>query len=505
LSEDETVGQFVTGDYFVVDSGGGVTVSSVTPAFAAGRNGSMKNPVAGGSHGLDSTALGYDAGKVLTFPTVLYAGDSLLSSIGRQEGDVSWTGATVHSAVVIKTVAVLTILDAQPPSNSFRPATTDRSHTIYTTSQINTALLPNLDTSSISLPNKSGWVNPLGYYERGTQRPWIVWGNDWLARTIHPIHNMLDFHEYIGQFLSETLLLLLTDVEGKTTLLNQVLQIAIDYYYADGFDSASWAATIVFGGLLLNDSSMYDYWIDNPSRRDSRGHEKLYYIGDRTTSSSTVVPPGETWVKWVSPEGKYVAFAKQVGEEHEHLHPSEWICYEPHCKNEVYRTQHDVYNLVGMTLALMIMDAHASEIAVIAKLNHPPQKDYVYRWMTENFMTDEYLSTGRTYYEEMMYYRPFTIYDINYGSGGSSFVDSMWNTYATYDPGDPPAPSCGPVNLELCLTSGDCTGAGGYWCDTVCQATPCDEPLPSGIRTSPVAADGTTPIAGGVRLNLFQP
>jgi len=39
--------------------------------------------------------------------------------------------------------------------------------------------------------------------------------------------------------------------------------------------------------------------------------------------------------------------------------------------------------------------------------------------------------------------------------------------------------SCDSEHFPLCTTEGDCTTAGGYWCTSVCQASPCADPQTS--------------------------
>ena len=134
---------------------------------------------------------------------------------------------------------------------------------------------------------------------------------------------MFDYHEKIGVFVSEASVLLMTDIPGKEELAMLYVQTGI-YYYNRTSDSSAWAWTIALTGLLLDDPDVYNFWIDNPGVRTSRGHEKLHYIGDVTEgTSSAIVPEGQTFVDWTSSEGKYVAFRKQRGEEYEHIHPSE--------------------------------------------------------------------------------------------------------------------------------------------------------------------------------------
>ena len=179
---------------------------------------------------------------------------------------------------------------------------------------------------------------------------------------------------------------------------------------------------------MLNDSDIYNYWYDG-GKLIGRENEKLYYIGDRAEGSSAIIPAGENWTNYQHPvSGKWPAFSKASGEEYEHLHPSEWVCYTPHCKGEVYRTQHDVHPFIGMTLAARILDAQTG-LSVRPMMMGDAIWDHSDKWMDEEFETEEYDATGRTYREEMEYYQTFTIYYRNYGSGGIDFVDDMWSTY----------------------------------------------------------------------------
>ncbi len=426
FSEPVQYGQFVTGDYWVLDSGHGITVTSVSPAPANGQNGSMLNPIPGVAQGFDIEAENYSMTKAVVFPVVLHSRDSLLSSIsldGTENRD--WSGDNIGSHEQLRSVSVLSVLATEPPSGSFRPSYSDRTQTLYNISAIRLDVLPNRISPS-NLPSHSGFTT-LGYFERGTERPWILFGRGWQSRAIHPTEAMYDYHQDVGFFLSELTLLLTTDIADKTTLLYRFIQIGIDYYYCNAVDSSTWAWPVVFTGLLLDNADMYNFWINNPTIRNGREHEKLYYIGDVVESTtSSIIPEGKTWVDWTTMDGKYVAFRKQAGEEYEHLHPSEWTCFSPHCKAEIYRAQHDVYPLIGMILSSIIVDNLLVDKNVNNMLAHPPYRDYCDRWMTDGFQTNMYANTGRTYRQEMEHYRTFTIYNYLYGSGGSDFIDEMW-------------------------------------------------------------------------------
>ena len=421
-------GQFVTGDYYIIDSGSGVTVSSITPTASGGENGSMKNPVAGAGQGMTISGEDYEASMLVSLPLALVSGDSLVSSVSLTGSEPSdWEGSNVSSSAFLRSASVLTVLSSHPAVGTFRPSYSDRSHTLYNTSQINASVLPGKAIAGVTAPSHAGF-STLEYFERGLERPWILFGNDWQSRSIHPIENMKNYHEQIGAFLSEASVMLMTDTTNMDTLRNGYIQVGIDYYY-NKTDSSIWAWPLVFTGLLLNDSAMYNFWINNPGVRTQRGHEKLYYVNDVTPSTtSAIITSGETWVDWSNDSGQYVAFRKQVNEEYEHLHPSEWIGYSPHHKGEVYRCQHDVYPLVGMTLSSILVDAEVVA-DVNAMLAHDPIKDYCDRWMSDIFQTGFYNGGANTYREEMEANAVFTIYNYNYGSGGTAFINEMWSTY----------------------------------------------------------------------------
>jgi hypothetical protein len=444
FSTDVTVGQFVTGDYFVV---GSVTVASVSPAWDGSKNGSTLNPAAGlGTQGLDGRIgatvdeFSFDAALRTDVTNLsLIAGDSLLSTIGNTDGDpknnstVRWDGSS-ESYGFIDAAAILTVVATVPPAGTFRPAYVDRSHTLYNTTDVRYDLLPALSTTGVTLPDHS-WGAADAYYSRAFQRPWLYHGPDFLGRQIHPQQNMLGYHENVGLQLGEGMVVLMSDLVSTDTI-NGFIQVGIDSYHiatAKSLDSAIFAQALVLAGVLLDDSDIYNFFTDNIDVSDSRAMEKFFFPSDRAIGTS------ECWTGWDYAANGYAEcpmFSKQVGEEYEHLHPSAWTCYEPHCKGEVYRTQHDVYPQVSLVLGLILADVQ-SPVDVMSKMRTPSLLPYITRWMDEGFTTGEYLSTGRTYYEEFQYYKPTTIYSLNYQSGGTAFVDEMWVSYGGMGPATP--------------------------------------------------------------------
>jgi hypothetical protein len=167
---------------------------------------------------------------------------------------------------------------------------------------------------------------------------------------------------------------------------------------------------------------LYNYWIDNPNKiGNSREGDKLYYIGDVVTSTSTIIPSGKTWVEWKTTEGKYVAFRKQKGEEHEHLHPSEWT--STHRKNETYRANLDVDPWIGMHLSSMLINTK-TPLDIRSLFNNDAAWDYTDRWMTDGFKTEKYANSDKTYYEVVG-----APYANSYGSSAIQWIDAMWEVY----------------------------------------------------------------------------
>jgi len=414
FSTDVTAGQFVNGDWWVLDEGSGVTVSSVSPGTSGGRNGSMINPEVGTDQGFDDRASGgtYDSGLNVSFPLSLEGGDALLSSISRASESGDWDGANIDSKAKLNTVAVLTIVDSVPPADAFRPSYMDRSQTIYRASDIDYESIPELDTAGITF--ESGV--DLEYCERGLERPWMLFISDWMGRDLHPHQNQKGYHREVGKFLSKATLMLVTDLEDKETLINRYVQLGIDYYYVgiQGYgDSTYYVAPVVIAGHFLDDSDMMDAFINDDILSMPRDYADFYYYADRNdTTTSSIVPAGETW------SGHTVFFRNNlaINRGYEHLHPSEWYLTskgeDEAFKDEDYRIGQDSKQHVGMILAAMILDLQT-------EWDHNATFDYMDRWMDDADPAAEYAI--------------LSIYDAGAlqadKSSDSSFIDDMWDLY----------------------------------------------------------------------------
>jgi len=427
LSASETVFQFYNGDYGIIDDGS-VTVSSVSPvASGTGAtyvNGSQKNPTTDGDQGFDGRATNYNSTESAAFPLTLSAGDALLSSVSITTETENWAGDSLDSHVYIKSVAVLTVMASGTYTDKFRPAYVDRSQTIYDSADINASILPTLSTTGLTVPSHTGYT-ALEYYERGLQRPWVTFLDNWTARASHAADNMFGYHREVSRFLGETLTMMMADTTDKTDLIKYFIQLGIDYYHVgilgEG-DSSFYVMPVILTGKLLNNSNMYNAFIDG--RLDGttygvpRDYPDFYYYADRNdTTESAVVTAGESW------QGRTVFFRNSTlaNRGFEHLHPSEWDTLgsgSTTWTDESYRVGIDSHVHGGHIFAALVM-------GLKTEWDHDATFDYIDYWMD---MSDadhaSECSVKATYHG--------TLDCASYGvvkRSGNTFIDEMWDTY----------------------------------------------------------------------------
>ena len=189
-------GQFINGDYWVVDEGSGVTVN-IFPEPANGKNGSQINPQSS-SQPFDDRTYNYDPSLLFESGSVLYSGDSLVSTIsevneGSDEDVLGRYVADEHA--FIQSAAVLTTLSFAPLPNSFRPPIFGDEKNIYNFNDADLSVFaemiaPSSALSHIADDQKSITEN----YAKYLSGPWINWGSDWQGRLIHPLDNMPTEH-----------------------------------------------------------------------------------------------------------------------------------------------------------------------------------------------------------------------------------------------------------------------------------------------------------------------
>ena len=266
FSESVTYGQYVNGDYWVLDEGAGITVNSVSPTptgtGASYRNGSQVNPAVDDAHGLSGDANGFDELLAETYPLSLSGGDSLLSAKSSNVTGVDVTGTSISSSVArLSDCSVLTIVSSTPSANAFRPCYVNGTKTEYLTTDLDTSLLKNI--SLTSKPDASYLTTSARWFNR----PWIDHFSGWQARFTHPLNNIPNYGREIGSVISQAAVLLNLDYTAteKQELLYDFIQVGIDIYGmteigrtwgADGGHENGRKSALLFAGLLLDSAPM---------------------------------------------------------------------------------------------------------------------------------------------------------------------------------------------------------------------------------------------------------
>jgi hypothetical protein len=261
FAEYVNYGQFVNGDYWVVDSGSGVKIINISPGdtirtgTTQHMNGSMLNPNTGlqGYDGLRE----YDASKNVgigispSTPLVLNGNISLVSTISNQviTGNMSY----------VNTAAVLTCLSSPPPTGSFRPGIGAPTKTLHNISSIDYNKLPRV--AYPTTPDITAFANKL-------QMVWLTHNGSWEGRYMHPSASGLDNYGFPATFSAAAVILLLDRYtnEQKTPLLINFIQLGIDIYShiesgkngwpPDGGNSSGRKWPILFAGIMLDYAPM---------------------------------------------------------------------------------------------------------------------------------------------------------------------------------------------------------------------------------------------------------
>ncbi len=282
-----TYGQFANGDYWVV---GPVTIIGIDPCSTnvggVIKNGSMLNPNYTGPPGFVEVKQGfdnrdgykcYDANLNVALdvkasnPLVITPPSSLISTISL---------TTITSYPVLKTAAVLTVLNTVPPAGSFRPSYFGSDKTIkYNKSMLNYSKLASL-VEPTPLHNYPPYHWPLHTdnpvdinnqdetVERMFERPWIDFRVQVPGYCIHPTDNMYWYAPTMALQVgigALTLHLNYTNSQ-KETLLIRFVQLGIDDYGILSRGLRIWGGSghglgrkwpITFAGIMLNDPNMF--------------------------------------------------------------------------------------------------------------------------------------------------------------------------------------------------------------------------------------------------------
>lgn len=320
------VGRFVNGDWWVV---GPVKIVKIDPAcrqLDGGRivHGSMIDPIVSGDVGFDSTkkykpelnvALGLDP----EHPLEISPGKSLLSavSIEKPGGDASLQ--TQEGGIFLETIAVLTVLDAAPPEDTFRPPYVAGEKKLHRLSQVDVTKLPALKV----VGERPTWeqVNAL------VERPFIDFAPNWGRYHLATKHNGKLYGRDVSKQVGQVSVMLMTDAPPaeKRTALIGLIQRGIDLYgifsywnahrgdcpfpwRSDGGHSSGRKWPIIFAGAMLGDEGMTDVALTAPGMF----HEdaQTVYIGQRHVDASN----GPSWKPpYGGKRGKQPYAAEMIG------------------------------------------------------------------------------------------------------------------------------------------------------------------------------------------------
>jgi hypothetical protein len=234
-------GLFVTGDWWVVDPGGGVVINSITPLPSKDgnlryMNGTMKNVSIG--DGTDLRRQGYDS-ELAEYVVALNAGRpgadldiSAANPLNLVSGDIIISTISVPAAdrPQLQTAAVLTVLSSAPAVWRFRPG--------YCGSFVENKLLSDVDFTVIDTlqlnPDPFGANNmpALDDLIDQTKRPYIdhVEANGGFADNMHPIDNMRHYEADIARDLGNAGLATITNLnpDARHQLAINLIQIGLD-------------------------------------------------------------------------------------------------------------------------------------------------------------------------------------------------------------------------------------------------------------------------------------
>lgn len=370
-------GRFITGDWWVV---GPVTVQSVTPAATADQHGSVVNPPAGDKQGYDSRLAQFDRSLRVQFPLSLHPGESLVSTASvDQIGDR--TPDTVPGQYCrgpLRTAAVLTCVDAPPPSDAFRPAYVGKWKTLFTASQLRRDRLPRLQAPG-SVPD----VKP---YERQLERIWLDHQREWVNRRMHPLENMPDYGREITNIVSDVGLLVLLDDPDRTreTLLLRFVQKGIDYYGVVQSDDNLWIGNgghnsgrkwpIMFAGLMLGHEGM-----SHVKATFQEDQQTYYGPGYRGQKALWTISPGNSNAR------------------HEEVAADRWETYGDQRGNNGTKAE-GYRKLNGPT---WVGEALAARLTgMVDCWNHPAFFDYVDRWWEEEHQANAFVTSMWKRYRE---------------------------------------------------------------------------------------------------------
>lgn len=391
-------GQFESGDYWVV---GPVTIESVSPGWDGTTNGSMVDPVPLEAQGFDSRAnYTFDNDNRTTFPVTLNATSSLISTIG--------LGSCVSGggAECLDTAAVLTVVSASVPSNSFRPPYVAGDKPVWNTADVDYDLLPGLPTPDDDVPDLDGVM----------VRPWIDFGpKSHIGTSIRPQSNMDAYPRDSSIDASRIAAYVLTDQADVNEVSNRLIQYGIDLYDISLDNENGWEAIggfgsgrkwpILFAGLMLDSSTMQNVATTTNApyaNNEKFGEDGHTYYGQATGEYPNGKP---LWGQDCASDGIYDPWFVN----HDCRDPDGLVEPQQMTNGGGYQACCTSQTWIGAALA-------AHRMSATTTWSHPAFFDYLDRWVDEPTMW----AASTTEYHHDVY---------GYGGDGNGFMKAMWDTY----------------------------------------------------------------------------
>ncbi len=260
-----TVGQYVNGDFWVLDPGSGVVISSMTPAIVGDRHGWEVNPSpTDDAQGFDSGISLYDDTLIPTLPYTASGGESIAKTISNQTGRTDTEITNCYTDLdyqCLDTAAILTVVSSTPTGNGaaiFRPPYVGTDKPNYSVDDLFTDRLTNIDLTTTSTVTYS-------YIESFLERVQFDHESGMVGRHLHPTLNMREgsYTPKMTKKYHEGIMLLLLDdtLENKLPLLKKIVQAGIDFYHS-GAEGKEWPGggghTAGVSGLIAFTAYMFD-------------------------------------------------------------------------------------------------------------------------------------------------------------------------------------------------------------------------------------------------------
>ncbi len=383
-------GVFITGDPWVV---GPLTVVSVSPSPTAGRHGSMVNPKPG-EQAYDDRGGQFDAEAAASFPLLLGADSSLVSSISKEEG------AEVKNLGALRVQAVLTVVAAPQSPTAFRPAYAGAEKRIFDAQSMRDDILPNLQAPG-SAPDTAVLAERFSRPRIDHLSSWTIqnscaeqnWDNG-------PGRHACYGREYVD-VVSHAALAVMLDTPSRDELARRLVQLGIDNHGVvraggdwspNGGHHSGRKWPIVFAARMLDDCELLAVG-QLPPR--TFGEDGQTYYGENNTA----------------------LFGQSCG--------SNQTYFQDGCSGGGSKDCRDPAGLVDgcsdyrdcCTSRYWIGEALAARlIGAVEIWNHDPFFDYVERWMGGE------VTPGET--------------------AAGAFINDMWSAHRTTSPVAPPAASC---------------------------------------------------------------